>query len=516
MGGYGGDGKLYRAASPRHRLSAPPPFRPDTSPRAPAPRLTLPLQLLEIPSPDAVMLDFSPQGGFLTTWRKIQEKGSGEKNLIVWSLLTRAPVLETSVKQMQKEQWPAVQFNRAETVAATAVTNLVNIYAVAGDALTLSKKLPLSGLNGFGLSPTDDPCVAAFVPEKRGNPGKCSVFKVSDLPDANAEGREAPAPVSQRSLMGAQYMEFRWNSLGTAVVMVAGSDEDKSNQSYYGKQSLVFMTPAGKDDGPVPLTKEGPVYDIQWAPSGRFFIAVHGFMPAKAVMFDDTCKAIFDFGSMPVNTIRWSPHSRFLALAGFGNLPGDIFFYDRKADGKCKQTGAVRNPAVTMEWSPCGRAVLTAITAPRLRVDNHFKVIKYTGEELQHEKFGTLLSAQWLPVPEGKFEDRPATPKALREKAAPAAGGAAGGGAAAAKPAAGPGAGYVPPHLRGKVGAGGAVDMGPSRSLAYDATDKGGKVPAGGAFRPSAPKGPVGYNPVAPMSKSAKKNAARRAKKAAE
>ena len=33
---------------------------------------------------------------------------------------------------------------------------------------------------------------------------------------------------------------------------------------------------------------------------------------------------------------------RFLALAGFGNLPGDVVFYDRKSDGRCKQMGAIR------------------------------------------------------------------------------------------------------------------------------------------------------------------------------
>ena len=40
----------------------------------------------------------------------------------------------------------------------------------------------------------------------------------------------------------------------------------------------------------------------------------------------------------------WSPamQGRFLALAGFGNLPGDIVFFDKKSDGRCKQMGAVR------------------------------------------------------------------------------------------------------------------------------------------------------------------------------
>lgn len=33
---------------------------------------------------------------------------------------------------------------------------------------------------------------------------------------------------------------------------------------------------------------------------------------------------------------------RFLALCGFGNLPGDITFLDKKADGKCKVISQVR------------------------------------------------------------------------------------------------------------------------------------------------------------------------------
>ena len=33
---------------------------------------------------------------------------------------------------------------------------------------------------------------------------------------------------------------------------------------------------------------------------------------------------------------------RFLAIAGFGNLPGDVALYDRKADGKFKPMGSAR------------------------------------------------------------------------------------------------------------------------------------------------------------------------------
>lgn len=53
---------------------------------------------------------------------------------------------------------------------------------------------------------------------------------------------------------------------------------------------------------------------------------------------------------------------------------GDILFFDKKVSGTCRQMGATRSPAVSAEWSPDGRHLLIATTAPRLRVDNNFKV----------------------------------------------------------------------------------------------------------------------------------------------
>ena len=65
----------------------------------------------------------------------------------------------------------------------------------------------------------------------------------------------------------------------------------------------------------------------------------------------------------------------------YGHVPpaGDIVLYDKKTSGTCKQMGAVRAPAVTAEWSPDGRMLLTATTAPRMRVDNNLKVYTYYG-----------------------------------------------------------------------------------------------------------------------------------------
>jgi len=39
-------------------------------------------------------------------------------------------------------------------------------------------------------------------------------------------------------------------------------------------------------------------------------------------LFDDKCKPVYDLGGGPYNTVLWNPFGRFLAIAGFGNLPG--------------------------------------------------------------------------------------------------------------------------------------------------------------------------------------------------
>jgi hypothetical protein len=60
---------------------------------------------------------------------------------------------------------------------------------------------------------------------------------------------------------------------------------------------------------------------------------------------------------------------------------GDVVFYNKMNKGVCKQMGATRSgSAVTASWSPCGRYLMTATTAPRLRVDNNVRVFNYVGK----------------------------------------------------------------------------------------------------------------------------------------
>ena len=63
-------------------------------------------------------------------------------------------------------------------------------------------------------------------------------------------------------------------------------------------------------------------------PSSQEFIVICGFMPAVSVLFGKDCKPKFVFGKNHRNTIIFNPFPKYLCLAGFGNLSGEIEFWD--------------------------------------------------------------------------------------------------------------------------------------------------------------------------------------------
>ena len=121
------------------------------------------------------------------------------------------------------------------------------------------------------------------------------------------------------------------------------TEVDKTGKSYMGETGLYYMTveEAQKGKGKVQnvtLRKEGPIHDVQWSPLGDEFIVIFGVSPPEACIFNTKCEVTHSFGEAPRNTVSWSPHGRFLALAGFGNMSGELAFYDRKG---CTLLGVV-------------------------------------------------------------------------------------------------------------------------------------------------------------------------------
>jgi len=221
-------------------------------------------------------------------------------------------------------------------------------------------------------------------------------------------------PTISKVIDKAHEVNLFFSPTGQHLLVWAQTFTDKTGQSYYGEHVLFYLDMAKKALKRVPTLK-GPIHDVAWNPTGQDFIAISGFMPAGSILYSNESVPKFEFGNHHRNTIKWNPFSRYVCLGGFGNLSGDMEIWDMttlQKIGSCKS-----NTAVSCLWSPDGKRILTGVLNPRLRVDNCYKVFKYTGELMNNVDFSTteLYEVIWRPG-KGKYKDEPSSPLKKVEK----------------------------------------------------------------------------------------------------
>ncbi|KAK6865384.1 hypothetical protein PG995_001912 [Apiospora arundinis] len=348
---------------------------------------------------------FSPRGSFFSTWERPgkDESGDATKNLKIWRTIEDVP--EGSQKEpigkfVQKSPtgWN-LQYTSDEKFCARSVTNEVQFFQ-SHDFSTVWNKLRVEGLTDFALAPGQSHNVAVFVPERKGMPAAVKVFNV---PQFNT-------PISQKTFFKGDKVQLKWNSLGTSLIVLAQTDVDKSNKSYYGETNLYLLSSNGTIDTRITLDKEGPIHDVEWSPTGKEFGVIYGYMPAKTTIFNFRAVAMHSFAIGPRNTIIFSPTGRFVLVAGFGNLAGQIDVYDLEKDYRKITTIESGNPSVC-QWSPDSRYILTATTSPRLRVDNGIKLWHVGGTLMYNEDMVELYTVAMRPtLPENLSTSDPLTP----------------------------------------------------------------------------------------------------------
>jgi translation initiation factor 2A len=210
------------------------------------------------------------------------------------------------------------------------------------------------------------------------------------------------SPISQKTFFKGDKVRLEWNALGTSLIVLAQTDVDKSNKSYYGETTMYLLSANGAVDARVTLDKEGPIHDVAWSPNSAEFGVVYGYMPAKTTIFNNRAVPVHSFPIGPRNTIIFSPTGRFALVAGFGNLAGQIDVYDLEKDYRKICTIESGNPSVCT-WSPDSRYILTATTSPRLRVDNGIKLWHVGGGLMYNEDMVELYNVMWRPASPKSF-----------------------------------------------------------------------------------------------------------------
>ncbi|XP_029186195.2 eukaryotic translation initiation factor 2A-like [Acropora millepora] len=338
-----------------------------------------------LPKDKTVHMAFSPKGTHLSTWEQYsanKDQPSPTTNLEIWNL--KAARLVAGFSQKKKDTWKP-KWSDDETVCARAVTNEVHCYHDA-DFTSIAAKLRLEGVSEFELSPGPPPLtVAAYVPGAKGAPSFVRLFRHPNF----------GSPLANKSFFKADRVTLLWNKTGTAVLILTSTDVDKSGASYYGEQTLQFVSTSG-DSSMVQLGKRGPIYSVQWSPNSKEFCVVYGFMPAKATLYNIKCDPVFDFGTGPRNDVFYNPHGNIICLAGFGNLRGQLELWSRKDFKLISKPQA--SDSTSFEWSPDGEHILTATTSPRLKEGNGYKIWHYTGKLIHEKSVGELWEVKWQPL----------------------------------------------------------------------------------------------------------------------
>lgn len=241
------------------------------------------------------------------------------------------------------------------------------------------KKLRVEGLISFSLSPGTNPSIAVFLPERKGLPASSQIYPLSNL----------ERPSTQKQFYKADKINFLWNSNGRSLLAHTTTDVDKTNKSYYGESNLYLLHTNGASAVRVDLDKEGPVHDVSWGSDTEFGV-VYGYMPAKTTLYDIRANPTQTLSTAPRNTIKFSPNAKFVLVAGFGNLAGTMDVYIRKGKTWERLSSMEASNSSVCEWSPDEKYILTAITSPRLRVDNGVKVWWVGGKLVYKEEMNEL------------------------------------------------------------------------------------------------------------------------------
>ncbi|KAI6245060.1 Eukaryotic translation initiation factor 2A [Erysiphe necator] len=349
--------------------------------------------------PNVNEIGFSPRGSYLITLERPSKNEAGDavKNLKVWRTVEEiTPGSEKQVvgRFVQKSQsgWN-LQYTFDEKYCARVVTNEVQFYESV-DLGTVWTKLRAEGVSDFSISQSNNQSVAIFIPERKGQPAAVKIFHVPQF----------SSPVSQKTFFKGDKVQLKWNQHGTTLIVLAQTEVDKTGKSYYGETTLYVLSANGGVDSRITLDKEGPIHDVSWSPNSKEFGVIYGYMPAKTTIFNSRATATHSFPLSPRNTILFSPSGRFVLVAGFGNLAGQMDIYDLEKNYKKICTIEGGNPSVC-EWSPDSRYILTATTSPRLRVDNGVRIWHVGGSIMYNQDMVELYQVTWRPQNFGVFPE---------------------------------------------------------------------------------------------------------------
>ncbi|KAK9307333.1 hypothetical protein QLX08_002341 [Tetragonisca angustula] len=361
--------------------------------------------ITEIKRPKISAIQFSARSTYFMTWEPFIATSSnpqGTPNLNIWKSET-GELVKSFIQKKQSDWEP--QWTSDEKICGILVGADVILY----EDVNFNKimyRINVAKVARFSISPSNTPYyILCYMPGKSDQPSFARLFQYPKF--------EFTQALANKSFFQADRVNVYWNNNGTSVLLMTSTEVDKTGASYYGKQTLHYLSTKG-ETSMVMLSNKGPIHAVQWSPKNNEFCVIYDFMPAKATLFNLKCEPIFEFGALHRNSIYYNPQGNILILTGFGNLRGGIELWDVANRKLIAKTEA---PDTTLlQWSPDGEHFMTATTAPRLRMGNGFKIWHYTGTLLYERPWNEqeeLWEVLWQTFPLETFPEKPISYKAV-------------------------------------------------------------------------------------------------------
>ena len=362
---------------------------------------------------------FSPLSTYLVTAERFESKTPTSANMALWHVAGKARIVEGRLRKITGGHiWPSMKWTDDEKCCCRVLSPEDSpdqsvresyLLQVLNSKTSKTENIEIQGISLVEVCPTRNSTRVAIFVNENDQTGRRASIRIFDLSSPEKE------LISHEFVTSVDACTMRWSPSGDRLLIQAGTEVDETGNSYYGTSKLFLGDLNAKKI--IPILHEPPVQDYQWVPSMEFqdrgFCLISGQTPFSIQMFDnDGTSVLHDFKKSRKNTIRFSSiGGRFLALGGFGNLAGELDFYDIPSRKIFRSTRA--ECTVECSWAPNGRVFMTSSTHPRMRVDNHIELFKFNGEKIGRLNFPELYAAKWRPMPNAKFADTPASLKSF-------------------------------------------------------------------------------------------------------
>ncbi|ELP93561.1 eukaryotic translation initiation factor 2A, putative [Entamoeba invadens IP1] len=363
--------------------------------------------IFQVDLPNIEKFSYSPQGRYLVFWQLIPlqyvqgengpQKVKQEEKPTLHVFDTKHPKDPIySVMQKNIQIWPIIQFNINETLMAH-LASTVYFYDVSESRITKAEKQYNATVvrNFAWCKSADSPNLfAGFSPENAKKSQPARLF-VSNYPNIGST-------ITSTSFFKAQFSELKWSPKGNLVICKAQTSVDSSGQSYYGESTLHFVSIADSSKNATLPQPTGPVYDAVFNSDGTLMASVAGYMPATVEVFKVLQSGKFisvkKFENQSRNELKFSPNDQFLAVAGFGNCPGEVDVYETTTWKMVSEFEA--HCTTEWNWTSDSKSVVFCGCFPRRHFENFIKICNVFNVQEKSVDFGDKLLHLFLkPTP---------------------------------------------------------------------------------------------------------------------